>query len=112
MFHVPSDQNCDIFSMYLIADCGCNGFATSCEYDEIKGYGVCQGCMQNTTGDKCEVCGTNYYRNPNYTNPAGDNGNTCIGKIHTGCVKCFLYTGCLKCFLYTRWIVDRMTLKY
>ncbi|XP_072016852.1 laminin subunit beta-2-like [Amphiura filiformis] len=58
-------------------DCGCDGFASMCVYDEVKGYGVCQGCRENTVGDKCEMCIDHYYRNPNYTGPGRNDGNTC-----------------------------------
>ncbi|XP_070582124.1 laminin subunit beta-1-like isoform X2 [Ptychodera flava] len=45
-------------------DCGCNGHASSCIYDEIKQYGVCQDCTDNTTGDKCEMCLPSFFKNP------------------------------------------------
>ncbi|KAJ8038680.1 Laminin subunit alpha [Holothuria leucospilota] len=45
-------------------DCGCNGRADSCTYDEVKGYGVCDNCTENTTGDKCDHCIENFYMNP------------------------------------------------
>nr|XP_054769842.1 laminin subunit beta-1-like [Lytechinus pictus] len=56
-------------------DCGCSGRAQSCVYDEVKGYGVCLDCQENTSGDKCEVCLADYYRNP-YTDPTFN--DTCI----------------------------------
>ncbi|XP_006820869.1 laminin subunit beta-1-like [Saccoglossus kowalevskii] len=49
-------------------ECGCNGHATSCHYDETKGTGVCDDCTDNTTGDKCELCLPSYFINP-YTIP-------------------------------------------
>ncbi|XP_071494248.1 laminin subunit alpha-1-like [Diadema antillarum] len=59
----------------ICQDCGCSGRAESCVYDEVKGYGVCQNCTENTSGDKCEVCLEDYYRNP-YTDPTLN--DTCI----------------------------------
>ncbi|XP_022106047.1 laminin subunit beta-1-like isoform X2 [Acanthaster planci] len=56
-------------------ECDCNGFASSCVYDAVKGYGVCQNCAENTGGDNCQRCDDNYFRNP-YTDPT--NNDTCI----------------------------------
>ncbi|CAH1787412.1 unnamed protein product [Owenia fusiformis] len=47
-------------------DCGCHGHATSCIYNDVKEYGVCQNCSLNTAGDKCEFCVDYYYVNPNW----------------------------------------------
>ena len=46
-------------------------------YDEGKGFGVCQNCTDNTEGDMCERCKTNFYVDPkkNFDDPG-----SCIGK--------------------------------
>ncbi|KAK3701048.1 hypothetical protein QZH41_008153, partial [Actinostola sp. cb2023] len=43
--------------------CGCNNHASSCHYNTTKGFGVCDNCVDNTAGDKCEQCKVEYYRN-------------------------------------------------
>lgn len=45
-------------------DCGCNEHADSCAYVPDKGFGVCENCKFETTGDKCQLCKKNYYVNP------------------------------------------------
>ncbi|PIK40304.1 hypothetical protein BSL78_22859 [Apostichopus japonicus] len=45
-------------------DCGCSGRTTSCTYDEDKGYGVCDNCTENSTGEKCDHCIEDFFINP------------------------------------------------
>ena len=61
---------CLSFCLYGVcwSDCGCNGHAVSCHYDEEKGYGVCDDCQEETSGDKCEYCQRLYYINPEKDN--------------------------------------------
>lgn len=45
--------------------CNCSGLAENCFYSYAKGYGVCQGCTSNTTGDFCHQCMPGFSRNSN-----------------------------------------------
>ncbi|ESO83894.1 hypothetical protein LOTGIDRAFT_168935 [Lottia gigantea] len=47
--------------------CFCNDHAESCHYDEGKGYGVCDNCLNNTKGDFCDECISGYSINSYYT---------------------------------------------
>uniref|UniRef100_A0A4W3J123 Laminin N-terminal domain-containing protein n=1 Tax=Callorhinchus milii TaxID=7868 RepID=A0A4W3J123_CALMI len=44
-----------------VTDCGCAGRALSCYFDAVKGFGVCENCSENTTGEKCHLCRPSYY---------------------------------------------------
>lgn len=47
-----------------VPDCGCSGRSTSCTYNEVKGYGVCDNCTENSTGEKCDHCIEDFFINP------------------------------------------------
>ena len=47
-----------------IADCGCNGYASTCHYDSVSRHGVCDSCVNMTAGDKCQQCLQFYFVNP------------------------------------------------
>ena len=61
----------------LSPDCGCHGYAASCVYDAVKGYGVCQDCTGNTIGDKCKFCAEFYTINPGNLTELLVAGETC-----------------------------------
>lgn len=42
--------------------CQCNGHAKKCIYDEFLDKGICQSCLNHTTGNECEFCAEGYYR--------------------------------------------------
>ncbi|XP_065835746.1 laminin subunit beta-1-like [Oscarella lobularis] len=44
--------------------CECHDHADRCVYDEAKGVGVCVDCKHNTTGDWCDSCLPNFFRDP------------------------------------------------
>ena len=48
----------------ICAACECNNHSARCEYDDIKGYGVCQNCTGFSTGDACDQCLPYYYEAP------------------------------------------------
>jgi len=48
----------------LVADCGCNGHAAVCHYDKVARHGVCDSCVNMTSGDKCQFCVDFYRVNP------------------------------------------------
>uniref|UniRef100_A0A4W3IY84 Netrin 5 n=1 Tax=Callorhinchus milii TaxID=7868 RepID=A0A4W3IY84_CALMI len=50
-----------------VTDCGCAGRALSCYFDAVKGFGVCENCSENTTGEKCHLCRPSYYSDPDNT---------------------------------------------
>ena len=55
------------------ADCECNGHAASCHYDDVKRHGVCDSCVNMTTGDKCQLCVDFYRVNPLFSaSPCAD----------------------------------------
>lgn len=63
--------------MLLFSACECNSHADSCSYNETKGYGVCNDCKHNTTGDMCQLCKETFYRNSAVSQ---NTTNTCLGK--------------------------------
>ncbi|KAK6194778.1 hypothetical protein SNE40_000338 [Patella caerulea] len=84
--------------------CACNDHATSCRYDATLGYGVCEGCANNTRGEFCDQCNPGYTMNPyflrdttNETTPLPKPNGTCealVGKTLTSydcgsyCIPC------------------------
>ena len=40
----------------------CNGHASDCEYNTTQSSVVCLNCMDNTTGDNCELCLPRFYQ--------------------------------------------------
>ncbi|KAG9484595.1 hypothetical protein GDO78_010137 [Eleutherodactylus coqui] len=62
----------DHVDAYNCAPCRCNNHSSSCHYDASVdpypddhgrgGGGVCDDCLHNTAGQKCEVCKNSFYR--------------------------------------------------
>ena len=40
----------------------CNGHASDCEYSTVQSSAVCLNCMDNTTGNNCELCLPGFYQ--------------------------------------------------
>ncbi|KAK0065807.1 laminin-like protein lam-2, partial [Biomphalaria pfeifferi] len=83
--------------------CLCNGHATSCAYDQVKGRGVCN-CSDNTTGDNCDTCMPGYYFNPRYGNSSVPGEPFCLacncsnlGTLPTALNTCNVTTGQCAC---------------
>ncbi|RMX49211.1 hypothetical protein pdam_00005840 [Pocillopora damicornis] len=55
--------------------CECNSHSDSCSYNETKGYGICNDCKHNTTGDMCQLCKETFYRNSAVSQ---NTTNTCL----------------------------------
>ena len=41
---------------YNIIACMCNGHANDCEYNATQTLAICLNCLDNTTGNNCELC--------------------------------------------------------
>jgi hypothetical protein len=53
-------------SVYLtFIECMCNGHANDCEYNTTQSSAVCLSCMDNTTGNNCELCLPGFYQDEN-----------------------------------------------
>ena len=61
----------------MFSACECNSHADSCSFNETKGYGVCNDCKHNTTGDMCQLCKETFYKNAAVSQNAS---HTCLGK--------------------------------
>ncbi|XP_004365629.1 hypothetical protein CAOG_00758 [Capsaspora owczarzaki ATCC 30864] len=64
-------------------DCGCNGHST------CQTYGVCERCMDNTAGLRCEVCSDGYYGNP----VNGQSCSSCYSHCNQHTTSCNPATG-------------------
>ncbi|XP_065186416.1 laminin subunit alpha-2-like [Sycon ciliatum] len=59
-------------------ECNCNNHAVSCTFNAALGQGVCNNCTDNTVGNNCEACASNFFENmavprtdPNFCLPCG-----------------------------------------
>ncbi|KAI6656439.1 Laminin gamma [Oopsacas minuta] len=46
--------------------CSCNSHSDKCHYETDRETQVCDDCLDNTTGDSCELCETGFFQNPVY----------------------------------------------
>lgn len=44
--------------------CNCNNHSDACIYDQTSDSGICTDCIDNTTGDQCEMCDAFFYNPP------------------------------------------------
>ncbi|XP_064617027.1 laminin subunit gamma-1-like [Liolophura sinensis] len=94
--------------------CDCNEHASACHFDDVKGFGVCDNCEENTAGDFCELCNPGYRRNPSNQNPrinmigletgtcSGFNGSSVVNyNCSSWCVPCDCHVNGTKNNVYT-----------
>lgn len=65
--------------MSLHIECMCNGHATDCEYNTTQSTAVCLNCMDNTTGNSCELCSPGFYQDETVLL---NNPSICIRKLN------------------------------
>ena len=57
-------KNITLFkSVSYVSECECHGHTDKCTYNADLGHGVCDNCQHNTTGNNCQSCLENYFRN-------------------------------------------------
>ena len=82
--------------------CECHDHADRCVYDEAKGVGVCVDCKHNTTGDWCDSCLPNFFRDPTTSLKDLQVSIGGFSELDKRCtVRCtrpsFLFTECSNC---------------